>query len=172
MMHFQRKLLPVALLAACLPACGQDLNLFGGPGGLRVTSPPCAEITAAALSWYLRGFEAADILDPDLRGPRELTAVMHVGDVKRLYVHAPSIAGLVNCPEKAAAVEWVVSNGVVARFQPGENFREASLVARQPGDTVVSATVGFSDGTPTLQVFPWSFTNIGSGNVTVVRVVP
>ncbi len=169
-MHLQRNLLLVALLAACLPACGQVGGNIFGPGGL--TSPPCAELTAAALSWYLRGFAAADILDPNLRDQRELTAVMHVGDVKRLSVHAPSIGGIVNCPEKAATVEWMVSNGVVARFQPGENFREASLIALQPGDTVVSATVGFADGTPTLQVFPWSFTNVGSGDVIVVRVVP
>jgi hypothetical protein len=60
----------------------------------------------------------------------------------------------------------------VAQLDFTGNPRTASLVALQPGDTVVAAILHFQDGTPPLRVLPWSFTHVGSGNVTVVRVVP
>ena len=177
-MHLQGKRLLTAFLAMSLPACS-DLGRLGdifanpcGPGGCRIPQRPCAEFSAAALSWSLRGFEPADILNPDLRNQPELTAVLHVGAVKRLRVSATGLGAAEDCSSKAASVDWLVSNSVVARFEAAENPREASLVALQPGDTVVSATVTFQDGTPPLHVLPWSFTNIGSGTVTVVRVVP
>jgi hypothetical protein len=160
----------------CLPACGPDFTGFManpcGPGGCQASPRPCADVPTSAFHWSLRGFGPADILDPNLRNQAELTALMHVGDVKRLSLSAASILASENCASKAATVEWMISNRVVARLQGAENPREATLVALQPGDTVVSAMVGFEDGTPPLRVFPWSFTNVGSGDVTVVRVVP
>jgi hypothetical protein len=77
-----------------------------------------------------------------------------------------------DCSGKAATVDWSVSNPVVVRLDVQGNPRVATLVALRPGDTNVSAVLQFEDGSPATRVLPWSFTNVGSGNITVIRVVP
>jgi hypothetical protein len=67
-------------------------------------------------------------------------------------------------------VEWSTTNPGVARLDVAET-RTASLVALQPGDTVVSALLKFQDAPP-LRIVPWSFTRASSGDITIVRVVP
>jgi len=177
-MHFQWKLVPVVLLAAGLPACADLGSLYEdfanpcGAGGCRIPQRPCGELAASAFSWSIRGFGPADILDSDLRNQAELTAILHVGDARRLRVSATSLATSEDCSSKAATVDWRTSNPAVVRLETAESPREASLVASRAGDTVVSADIAFEDGTPTLRVLPWSFTNVGSGTITLVRVVP
>ena len=130
-------LLPLWLLFGCIDLTGLKCDLGGtGPECPTTTYVPkaCSELVASQFSWSLRGFLEKDILNPDVRDQRELTAIMHVGFT--------------------------------------ENPRTASLIALQPGDTAVAAILHFQDGTPPLRVLPWSFTHVGSGNVTVVRVVP
>jgi hypothetical protein len=168
-------LLPLWLLFGCVNLTSLKCDLGGtGPDCPTTTFVPlkCSELVASQFSWTLRGFVERDILNPDVRDQRELTAIMHVGDVKALNVSAGTTQTSEDCSAKATSVEWSVSNPVVARLDFTENPRTASLVALQPGDTVVAAILHFQDGTPPMRVLPWSFTNVGSGSVTVVRVVP
>jgi len=132
----------------------------------------CSEVAASnpLLFWRLSGFTERDILNPDVRDQPQLTAIMRAGDVKVLTVRAAG--GTEDCSGKATSVEWSVSNPEVARLDVGQAPRTGSLVALQPGDTGVSALLTFQDGTPPMRVLPWSFTNVGSGDVTVVRVLP
>jgi hypothetical protein len=89
-----------------------------------------------------------------------------------MRIAAGSTATSEDCSSKATSVEWHNSNSVVLRLDPSGDALRRSLVALQPGDTVVAATLTFADGTPPMRVLPWSFTNVGSGEVTVVRVLP
>jgi hypothetical protein len=120
----------------------------------------------------LSGFGPQDILNPDVRNQREVTAIMHVGDVKPLKVKAATTVDVRGLQRKGNFGRVVLFNAVVARLDIAESPRTGSLVALQPGDTVVAAILKFEDGTPPMRVLPWSFTNVGSGDVTVVRVVP
>lgn len=163
------------LLTMSLPACADLSGLrqaFDASCGPACEPSTCSALTVSELFWHLDGFKAQDILNPDQRDQRELTAIMHVGDVKILRVSASSTRTSENCAEKATSVEWTISNSVVARLEPQDGPRARLLVALQPGDTVVTALLAFQDGTPPMTVRPWSFTNIGSGDVTVMRVVP
>lgn len=168
-------LLPAWLLSGCV-------NLDPVKCGLGVSGPSCpatpfvpktcSELDPSQFHWSIGGFTSRDILNPDARDQAELTAIMHVGDVKAVEVSAGSIYTSEDCSEKAVTVDWFISNPVVARLEVVESRRAASLVALQPGDTNVAAVLQFDDGTPPMRVRPWSFTNVGSGDITVVRVVP
>jgi hypothetical protein len=143
----------------CCPSCPQSVPRA------------CAEIPASQLFWHITGFHSSEILDPD-RFHVELTAILHAGDAKRLEVRASTNETLEDCTGKNTTVEWSVSNAAVARLDVQENPRVALLVTVQPGDTNVSAVLQFADGTPSMRVLPWSSTNVGSGDITVIRVVP
>jgi hypothetical protein len=132
----------------------------------------CSELRASQFHWILSGFTPSDILNPDMRNQPELTAIMHVGVARSLRVAAGTTDTSEDCSSKATQVDWAVSNPAVARLEIQPGSRAASLVAVEPGDTNVSATLQFDDGTPSLHVLPWSFTNVGSGDVSVIRVVP
>ena len=163
----------VVLLAMALQGCGDIIDLdLCGPEGCLGPPRPCAELHPSALLWSLRGFGPSDILDPNLRDQRELTAILQVGQAKRLELRAPGInASEADCSGLARTVDWRNSNPVVARLTVEPGGRAASLAALQPGDVGIAADVGLHDGT-SIQVLPWSFTNVGSGVVTVIRVVP
>lgn len=168
---------PLLLLAMLLPACvdlsglRDDLANPCGPDGCRITVT-CSALVASdpLLHWSLRGFTEQDILNPDQRNQPELTAIMRAGDVKVLTVRAAGATE--DCSEKATSVQWSVLNPGVVRVDVAGTPRTGSLVALEPGDTEVAAILTFNDGTPPMRVLPWSFTNVGSGDVTVVRVVP
>ena len=168
-------LLPLWLLLGCvnLDPLKCDLGVTG-PGCPAKPFVPktCSELSPSQFHWSLGGFTSRDILNPDMRDQPQLTAVMHVGDVKALIVSAGSTDTYEDCSGKAVAVDWLVSNPVVARLEVADSRRAASLTALQPGDTNAAAVLHFEDGTPTMRVLPWSFTNVGSGDITVVRVVP
>jgi hypothetical protein len=53
----------------------------------------------------LSGFGPQDILNPDVRNQREVTAIMHVGDVKPLKVKAATTVTSEDCSGKATSVE-------------------------------------------------------------------
>jgi hypothetical protein len=158
-------------------ACG--LNLGGLPvpeckGGTAFSPAACSDLLAANFDWFLDGLTAADLLDPNDRTLRELTAVLPIGQMKALRVHAGSIATAPNadCSGKASSVEWVVSNPAVARVETGADPRQGVVVGLSPGDTQLYANLTFSDGSPGIRALPFVFTNVGSGIVTVLRIVP
>jgi hypothetical protein len=151
---------------------GCELGFFCCPTCPAFVPKTCAELRASQFFWNLNGFASRDILNPDTRDQPELTAIVHVGDAKVLKVSAGSTDTSEDCSGKATTVDWSVSSPVVVRLEVQGNPRVATLVALQPGDTNVSAVLQFEDGTPTMRVLPWSFTNVGSGNITVIRVVP
>ena len=167
----------LAALAAGLPSCVDLSGLHDellnpcGREPCAVVARTCAELSASDLHWSLRGFLETDIVDPDRRDQRELTAIVHVGEVKPLRVSA-SGATAEDCSGKAAGVEWESSDRATARLEVTEDRRSAALVALRPGDVVISAELTFADGTPPMRILPWAFTNVGSGDVTLVRVVP
>jgi hypothetical protein len=164
------------LLVIALLACGTDISglreAFDAPCGPACVPSTCSALVASEFHWSLNGFRAQDILNPDVRNQPELTAIMHMGDVKTLKVSAGTTRTSEDCSGKATSVEWSVSNPVVARLDITDDPRTRSLVALQPGDTGVAAILTFQDGTPPIRVLPWSFTNVGSGDISVVRVVP
>jgi hypothetical protein len=165
----------VLLLAILLPACGPDFSGFRDSLTIEYPTVTCSARVASAFQWSLKGFTVKDILNPDTRDQPELTAIMHVGDVRTLKVDAVAIAFSTmgeDCSGKATSVEWSAADPAVARLDITEGPRTRSLVALRPGDTVVAATLTFQDGTPPIRALPWSFTNVGSGSITVVRVVP
>jgi hypothetical protein len=160
-----------------LPACADLSGLRDqfaepcGPDGCAIVAT-CSQLNASQLNWTLSGFTSQDILNPDERNQPQLTAIMHVGDDKTLKLRATYFQTTEDCTGKATSIAWSVSNPVVARLDVAEDPRTGSLVALEAGDTDVAATLTFQDGTPPMRVLPWSFTNVGSGDVTVVRVVP
>jgi hypothetical protein len=168
--------LPMWLLPGCTNLdplkCDLGVTAPGCPAPTPFVWKTCSQLTAAAFHWSIGGFGPQDVLNPDVRNQPTLTVIMHVGDVKALKVSAGSTETNVDCGEKATSVEWSVADPRVARLDVADNPRAASLAALEPGDTVVAATLQFGDGTPPMRVFPWSFTNVGSGDITVVRVVP
>ena len=158
----------VLFLAGCDPG---NLNGFN-PGAITIQPRTCAELRASDLIWGVGGFETADILNPDVRNPTQLTAVIRVGQRKMLTLHAGSVGSAEDCSSKASLVQWVSSNSVVARLEVGTTARSAVLEGRQPGDTSVSAVLTFQDGTPAMQVLPYAIASFGGAPVTAVRVVP
>jgi len=154
--------------------CGPSpqFGLFCCPTCAAFVAKTCSELRASQFFWNLNGFSSRDILNPDTRNQAELTAIMHVGDATILKVSAGSTDTSEDCSGKATTVDWSASNPVVARLEVQENPRVDQLVAVRPGDTNVSAVLHFEDGTPPMRVLPWSFTNVGSGDITVIRVVP
>jgi hypothetical protein len=171
-------ILSLGAFPACVDSggtgCGPNpqFGLFCCPTCPEFVPKTCNELTASELFWTLSGFSAGDILNPDVRNQTELTAVLHVGDSKSLKVSAGSTATSEDCSQKAVAVDWSVSNPAAVRIDIAADSHGASLLALEPGDTVVSAVLQFEDGTPPMRVFPWSFTNVGSGDITNIRVVP
>ena len=155
-------------------SCGPNpqFGLFCCPSCPEFVPKTCAELNATQFHWSLRGFSSGDILNPDTRDQPELTAIMHVGDVKALKVSAGTTDTSEDCSDKASSVEWSVSSRRVASLEIEDGGRAARLTTLKPGDTIVAATLHFQDGTPSMRVLPWSFTNVSSGDVTVVRVVP
>jgi hypothetical protein len=153
-----------------LPAC-IDLSGLAFP---RIEFDPatCAELRASDFFWSLRGFGSEDILNPDVPNQTELTAIMRVGQTKLLELRAATVQTDEDCRSKAVSVEWSSSLRRVIRLDaPGDKLT-ATLTALRPGDAEIAATLQFEDGTPMLRALPWSFTNVGSGDITVVRIVP
>jgi hypothetical protein len=159
------------LLALWMPVGCVDPDLDSLKCGLAPSSPgcpttpfvpkTCSELRASQFHWSLSGFSAKDILNPDTRDQRELTAIMHVGEAKILKVSAASGDTSEDCSTKATTVEWSLSNRAVARLDFQGTSRAASLVALQPGDANVAAILQFDDGTPSMRILPWSFTGRG-----------
>lgn len=176
-----RRILPGAkevsglVLLCLLLGCKYDIfkcALRTGPECVTPSPLTCSGLVASQLDWFLNGFGPQDILDPDVRNPPILTAVLRVGQVKSLSVKASALFLSEDCSRKATSAQWSVSNPVVARADVGDDLRVASLVALQPGDTDVAAILAFGDGSPPVRALPYAFTNVASGNVTVVRVIP
>ena len=155
-------------------ACDLALGALDGfnPGQITMVPVTCAELRASDFLWILRGFGPEEILNSDLRNQPELTAVMRVGQTKSLELSAATARTSEDCRSKAVAVEWSSSRPRVVRLDVAKDRLTACLTALKPGDTEVAATLRFADGTPMLRALPWSFTNGGSGHVTIVRVVP
>jgi hypothetical protein len=172
-----RNLLAMVVLALWMPACADlsgladDLRNPCGADGC-VTQKTCAEARASEFFWQLAGFQPADILNPDVRNQPTLTAILHVGDIKPLRVSARRTGTAEDCASKAVSVEWTISNPDVLELQPTSDRLISALAALQPGDSAVSANLTFGDGSPAIRIFPWSFTNVGSGDITVIRVLP
>ena len=149
---------------------------LGGTGPKCPSTPfvpkTCAELSASAFHWSLSGFTAQDILNPDDRSQRELTAIMHVNEVRTLNVSAGSTQTSEDCSSKAVSSEWFSSSPNVVRLTVSQNQRSSLVTARKPGDSSVAAVLQFEDGTPPMRVLPWSFTNVGSGDITIIRVLP
>jgi hypothetical protein len=168
------RLLSPLLLLACLPACDLGLKDWGAwdPCANGACIRTCAQLPASQLQWTLSGFRPADILNPGVRDqPDGLTALVHVGDEKMLALSGRSWMTSEDCNDKVRSVEWTNSNPVVLRLVPSEDGRTAMVVALQPGDAVVAADITFRDDSPPQHVRPWSFTQVGSGWITVVRVL-
>jgi hypothetical protein len=165
-----RGLAPVAL--ALLAGCGEIGGVpgFGDPITLRPRT--CAELRASDLIWSIKGFKHGDILNPDVRNQTQLTVVLRVGQFKPLTLTAGSAGSTEDCSGKAASIQWVVSNPVVARLHAGASAQSATLEALQPGDVSVSAILTFQDGTSPMQVLPYAIATFGGAPVTVIRVVP
>jgi hypothetical protein len=157
-------------LALLLPAC-IDLSGLAFPR-FEFDPATCAELRASDFFWSLRGFGSEDILDPDVRNQTQLTAIMRVGQTKILELRAATVQTQEDCRSKAVSVEWSSSRPRVVRLDFARDRLTATLTALKPGDAEVAATLQFEDGTPMLRALPWSFTNVGSGDITVVRVVP
>jgi hypothetical protein len=134
---------------------------------------PCEDLTAAQLIWSVTGFSASDILLPDVRDqPGGLTAILHVGNARVLTVRGSSWQTSQDCSAKTRSVQWQNSNPDVLQVVPSDDGRAATFVALQPGDVVVRVQATFLDGSPPLELRMFSFTQVSSGNVSVIRVVP
>lgn len=163
-------LLPLVTLTACGDMFDMDWDLSLPPAPVVA----CADLRASELSWSLLGFNPSDIVDPNNRSATELTAQMWVDqtvDLKLFVAYLKYAETTGDCLAKATAIEWVSTSPEVARLDVAGDSRSARLVGVSPGETRVFAILTFADGTPPLRALPNSSTNVGSGNVTLVRVV-
>jgi hypothetical protein len=113
-----------------------------------------------------------DILNPDDRNQTELTALLPVTRAQTLRITGATVWTREDCTSKVASAIWTVTDPSVLRLDVAPDAHSATLVGLSPGDTQVFADLTFNDGSFPMRVLPWSFTHVGSGTITVVRVVP
>ena len=153
------RLLFVLGVAVASPACGgsgaEQLCLFC----FDVTTEPCLNAT----DWVVDGI--GDRVDaPPGKAP---AFVLATGLRQELHV-SPQVARYDGCDEAIRSVRWITSHPETADFEAGKRPSYQWLVARQPGDTQVSAEVTLSNG----GVFPAPLRSFLHGPIPIVRVVP